>query len=170
MIHFYTQLYIGYLFGAASSQCLTDTSKYTIGRLRPHFLDVCKPDWSMISCRDEAGRSLFVTNYECQGNFDLFPDADEVEHRVKEGHLSFVSGHASFCFQTMVFVILYLQARMTFRGRTNATVFVPFLQVNQYHIQQLPTLTFFIPLPVRRPHVRLLHQPEQGQRLQAQSR
>ncbi|KAK7896502.1 hypothetical protein WMY93_021827 [Mugilogobius chulae] len=34
-----------FLFGAAMSQSLTDIAKYSIGRLRPHFLDICKPDW-----------------------------------------------------------------------------------------------------------------------------
>ena len=33
------QLYVGYLLGAAMTQCATDTTKYSIGRLRPHFFD-----------------------------------------------------------------------------------------------------------------------------------
>uniref|UniRef100_A0AAX7TJ27 Phosphatidic acid phosphatase type 2/haloperoxidase domain-containing protein n=1 Tax=Astatotilapia calliptera TaxID=8154 RepID=A0AAX7TJ27_ASTCA len=32
-----------YLFGAAISQSLTDLAKFTIGRPRPNFIDVCKP-------------------------------------------------------------------------------------------------------------------------------
>lgn len=35
--------YVGLLvFGAACSQLTTDIAKYTIGRLRPHFISVCK--------------------------------------------------------------------------------------------------------------------------------
>lgn len=59
-----------FLFGAAASQSLTDIAKYSIGRLRPHFLDVCDPDWSKINC--SAG---YIENYICQGN----------AQKVKEG-------------------------------------------------------------------------------------
>jgi phosphatidate phosphatase len=42
--------YVGiFLFGAACSQFLTDVAKYSIGRLRPHFWDICKPD---VDCSD----------------------------------------------------------------------------------------------------------------------
>lgn len=33
-----------FAFGAACSQLTTDVMKYTIGRLRPHFIYVCEPD------------------------------------------------------------------------------------------------------------------------------
>lgn len=86
-----------FLFGAAASQSLTDIAKYSIGRLRPHFLDVCDPDWSKINC--SVG---YVENYICQGN----------AQKVREGRLSFYSGHSSFSMYCMLFVALYLQARM----------------------------------------------------------
>ncbi|XP_036081331.1 phospholipid phosphatase 1 isoform X4 [Rousettus aegyptiacus] len=86
-----------FLFGAAASQSLTDIAKYSIGRLRPHFLDVCDPDWSKINCSDG-----YIENYICQGN----------AQKVKEGRLSFYSGHSSFSMYCMLFVALYLQARM----------------------------------------------------------
>ena len=35
---------VGYLFGVAISQLLTDICKYNVGRLRPHFLDLCQPE------------------------------------------------------------------------------------------------------------------------------
>ena len=35
---------VGYLFGVAISQLLTDICKYNVGRLRPHFLDLCQPN------------------------------------------------------------------------------------------------------------------------------
>lgn len=92
------QLYVSYLLGAAFSQTATDTTKYTIGRLRPHFIDVCNPDWTNITCRDEHG-PLFVTNFTCLGNEVLFSDVEERESKIKDARLSFVSGHASFSFQ-----------------------------------------------------------------------
>lgn len=51
-----------FIFGCAISQSFTDIAKVSVGRLRPHFLDVCKPDFSTINC------SLgYITDYQCQG-------------------------------------------------------------------------------------------------------
>ncbi|CAK6444088.1 unnamed protein product [Pipistrellus nathusii] len=86
-----------FLFGAGASQSLTDIAKYSIGRLRPHFLDVCDIDWSKINCSDG-----YIEYYVCRGN----------PHRVKEGRLSFYSGHSSFSMYCALFLALYLQARM----------------------------------------------------------
>lgn len=53
-----------FLFGAAMSQSLTDIAKYSIGRLRPHFLDVCKPDWSKINC----STGQYIEDFVCTGD------------------------------------------------------------------------------------------------------
>lgn len=87
-----------FVFGAAMSQSLTDIAKYSIGRLRPHFLDVCKPDWTQINCTGGA----YIEDFICTG------DAT----KVNEGRLSFYSGHSSFSMYCMLFLALYLQARM----------------------------------------------------------
>ncbi|XP_060764898.1 phospholipid phosphatase 1 isoform X2 [Neoarius graeffei] len=86
-----------FLFGAAMSQSLTDIGKYSIGRLRPHFLYVCKPDWSSINCSSEA----YIEEFTCNGD----------PWMIKEARLSFYSGHASFSMYCMLFLALYLQAR-----------------------------------------------------------
>ncbi|XP_075899761.1 phospholipid phosphatase 1 isoform X2 [Nelusetta ayraudi] len=86
-----------FLFGAAMSQSLTDIAKYSIGRLRPHFLDVCKPDWTKINCS-----TGYIEDFVCSG------DAT----KVNEGRLSFYSGHSSFSMYCMLFLALYLQARL----------------------------------------------------------
>ncbi|XP_076859647.1 phospholipid phosphatase 1 [Brachyhypopomus gauderio] len=86
-----------FVFGAAVSQSLTDIAKYTIGRLRPHFLTVCKPNWSLVDCK--AG---YVANISCTGDKTL----------VSEGRLSFYSGHASFSMYCMLFLALYMQSKM----------------------------------------------------------
>uniref|UniRef100_A0A493T462 Phospholipid phosphatase 1 n=1 Tax=Anas platyrhynchos platyrhynchos TaxID=8840 RepID=A0A493T462_ANAPP len=86
-----------FIFGAAASQSLTDIAKYAIGRLRPHFLAVCQPDWTRINC------SLgYIENFPCQGE----------KAKINEGRLSFYSGHSSFSMYCMLFLALYLQARM----------------------------------------------------------
>ncbi|XP_017267595.1 phospholipid phosphatase 1 [Kryptolebias marmoratus] len=87
-----------YLFGAAASQSLTDIAKYSIGRLRPHFLAVCKPAWERINCKT----GTYIENFTCT----------EVESLVDEARVSFSSGHSSFSMYCMLFLALYLQARM----------------------------------------------------------
>ncbi|XP_016413077.1 phospholipid phosphatase 1 isoform X1 [Sinocyclocheilus rhinocerous] len=87
-----------FLFGAAMSQSLTDIAKYSIGRLRPHFLDVCRPDWMQINCTGGA----YIEDFICTGD----------STKVNEGRLSFYSGHSSFSMYCMLFLALYLQARM----------------------------------------------------------
>ncbi|KAM9338236.1 phospholipid phosphatase 1 isoform 2-T2 [Symphorus nematophorus] len=87
-----------FLFGAAMSQSLTDIAKYSIGRLRPHFLDVCKPDWKLINCSSGA----YIEDFTCTGDKTM----------VNEGRLSFYSGHSSFSMYCMLFLALYLQARL----------------------------------------------------------
>ncbi|XP_039606288.1 phospholipid phosphatase 1 isoform X2 [Polypterus senegalus] len=86
-----------FLFGAVISQSLTDIAKYSIGRLRPHFLALCQPDWSTINC--SYG---YIENFTCTGD----------KTAVNEARLSFYSGHSSFSMYCMLFLALYIQARL----------------------------------------------------------
>ncbi|KAM9354251.1 phospholipid phosphatase 2-like [Pholidichthys leucotaenia] len=81
-----------FLFGAAVSTSLTDLAKFTIGRPRPNFMDVCKP----INCNG------YMLQINCTGN----------PRNVTESRLSFYSGHSSFGMYCMLFLSLYIQARM----------------------------------------------------------
>ncbi|KAM4723616.1 phospholipid phosphatase 2-like [Anableps anableps] len=81
-----------FLFGAAVSQSLTDLAKFTIGRPRPNFLSVC----AATTCKG------YVLNINCTGN----------PRNVTESRLSFYSGHSSFGMYCMLFLSLYVQARM----------------------------------------------------------
>uniref|UniRef100_A0A3Q1GLP5 Phospholipid phosphatase 3 n=1 Tax=Acanthochromis polyacanthus TaxID=80966 RepID=A0A3Q1GLP5_9TELE len=99
-----------FLFGCAVSQSFTDIAKVSVGRMRPHFLEVCNPDFSTINC------SLgYITNYTCRGE----------ESEVQEARKSFFSGHASFSMFTMLYLAFYLQSRFTWRG---ARLLRPLLQ------------------------------------------
>ncbi|XP_028902329.1 phospholipid phosphatase 3 [Ornithorhynchus anatinus] len=99
-----------FAFGCAVSQSFTDIAKVAVGRLRPHFLDVCNPDFSTINC------SLgYIQDYKCRGPLG----------KVLEARKSFFSGHASFSLYTMLYLVLYLQARLTWRG---ARLLRPLLQ------------------------------------------
>ncbi|CAM5135875.1 unnamed protein product [Eretmochelys imbricata] len=99
-----------FAFGCAISQSFTDIAKVSVGRLRPHFLEVCNPDFSVIDCSKG-----YIQNYTCRGN----------DSRVQEARKSFFSGHASFSLYTMLYLVLYLQARFTWRG---ARLLRPLLQ------------------------------------------
>ncbi|XP_024135161.1 phospholipid phosphatase 2b [Oryzias melastigma] len=81
-----------FLFGAVASQSLTDIAKYTIGRPRPHFLAACAPKQCL--------GSMQVVN--CTGDL----------RKVTEARLSFYSGHSSFGMYCMLFLALYVQARL----------------------------------------------------------
>nr|XP_050023736.1 putative phosphatidate phosphatase isoform X1 [Dermacentor andersoni] len=94
-----------FLMGAAISQLLTDIAKYTIGRLRPHFFDLCQPVNLKVLC---AKPYTYVENFTCGSN--------ATEHQLKEMRLSFMSGHSSFSAYTMMYTVLYIHARMPWRN------------------------------------------------------
>ena len=56
-----------FLFGCAVQQTITNIGKYSIGRLRPHFIDVCKPNWTAINCQDAQGNFIYVQDAFCTG-------------------------------------------------------------------------------------------------------
>lgn len=100
--------------GAACTMLITEIGKRSIGRLRPHFISVCKPDWTKIDCFTEID-NVFVANYIHFNSTICTGDA----HLIKEARLSFPSGHSSFTTYSMVFVIIYLEARMGRPRRCN---------------------------------------------------
>ncbi|XP_046635294.1 putative phosphatidate phosphatase isoform X1 [Daphnia pulicaria] len=99
-------LVVIFLFGAACSQVATDFGKYTVGRLRPHFIDMCKPENLSELC-PLGGPPVYITDFKCTGTN---------EQRIKDSRLSFPSGHASFSAYAMLFLALYLQRRMNWTG------------------------------------------------------
>jgi len=42
--------FLFYSLGAISTMLITEIGKHTVGRLRPHFITVCQPDWASITC------------------------------------------------------------------------------------------------------------------------
>ncbi|KRX96370.1 Lipid phosphate phosphohydrolase 1 [Trichinella pseudospiralis] len=79
-----------FLLGAAATQTITDIGKYSIGRLRPHFLAICQPDIDLNSCSGHT----YIENFSCT-NYD--------DWLSKDARLSFPSGHSS---------LMYLQIRV----------------------------------------------------------
>lgn len=110
-----------FAFGAVVAQLATDIGKYSIGRMRPHFLAVCQPVMSDgTSCDPAAGGGKYIEDFKCGAE-------GSSATMLKEMRLSFPSGHSSFTFYTMVYIALYLQARMTYKGSTLLRHFLQFL-------------------------------------------
>ena len=62
--------------GAVGSQLIVDLCKYTVGRLRPHFFNVCQPIFDDNLCEPPNSTSpavVYVVNYTCSGNRQVFP-------------------------------------------------------------------------------------------------
>ncbi|KAI1705103.1 PAP2 superfamily domain-containing protein [Ditylenchus destructor] len=97
-------VFIGYFFlGVCFNQLMVDIGKYTIGRHRPHFLDVCKPDPGYFNC---PNNHLYITNYTCTET------SNKSRYLIHEAQLSFYSGHSAFSFYAAWYTTFYLQARL----------------------------------------------------------
>ena len=53
--------YLFFLFTTFAVGLLTNVSKTTLGRLRPNFLDVCRPDYAEIDCTTDDGYPIYIT-------------------------------------------------------------------------------------------------------------
>lgn len=97
-----------WLFGAITSELLTDITKVTAGRLRPHFISVCQPvvlNGTIESnlddyCRQARNPYEYITRYYCTGD----------PNRQRDIRLSFLSGHSSYSAYSATFAVLYIQS------------------------------------------------------------
>lgn len=117
-----------FLFGVFTVQMVSGLCKVTAGRLRPHFIEVCQPSLEPSGSCGSWQRPEYVKNFTCLGNSKLFPDRVEMEHRMAESRLSFLSGHASLSWYGMVFGAGYLHISTT-RERSSFTLPVVLIQV-----------------------------------------
>ncbi|VDM48514.1 unnamed protein product, partial [Toxocara canis] len=75
-------------------------TKYAVGRLRPNFIAVCKPNINMTAC---ATSHQYITDYVCTG---------QSESAIRDARLSFFSGHSATAMSVAVFCLIYIQARL----------------------------------------------------------
>ncbi|XP_046573747.1 phospholipid phosphatase 1-like [Haliotis rubra] len=109
---------VPFFFGGAVTHLTTNVPKFVIGRLRPNFFDVCKPDWSMVDCSNGG----YITKNICtETNTKL----------IDKTRVSFPSGHASLSMYFMVFLILYLQRRLTW---SSCPLLRPVLQLTLFYM------------------------------------
>lgn len=78
-----------FLFSAATNLMLNLFFKFTVGRLRPHFMAVCDPD---VDCSANSG-NIFVSEYSCR---------NQNRRAVNQARQSFYSGHASIAMNAAV--------------------------------------------------------------------
>ncbi|ESP04507.1 hypothetical protein LOTGIDRAFT_237348 [Lottia gigantea] len=88
-----------FLFGFASTQFSVDIMKYSVGRLRPHFLAVCQPE-----------------KFNCTGQYiEDFVCTSGTQEELKQARLSFPSGHAALSIYAMLFLICYIHEKFHFQ-------------------------------------------------------
>uniref|UniRef100_A0A7E4WAY9 AcidPPc domain-containing protein n=1 Tax=Panagrellus redivivus TaxID=6233 RepID=A0A7E4WAY9_PANRE len=83
-------------------------TKYSVGRLRPHFLAVCRPSINVSTVEACGGATTYIEHYLCLGKDD---------GKMVDARLSFYSGHTSHSFYWAVFISLYLYARISRRHK-----------------------------------------------------
>ena len=54
-----------------------------------------------------------MTNFSCSGNRELFHDKDEMNARIREAKLSFLSGHASLSWYGMPIITTTIMMTIT---------------------------------------------------------
>ncbi|XP_050408642.2 phospholipid phosphatase 3 [Patella vulgata] len=118
------RLLILFFYGVAIVHFTTNISKYSLGRLRPHFITVCKPDYSKFNC--SAG---FIEDPHCTG---------DNAKQLLEARISFPSGHASMAVYTMMFTVLYLEKRFTWDG---VLLLKPFIQTWLFYMAYYTCMT-----------------------------
>jgi membrane-associated phospholipid phosphatase len=85
--------------------------KWLIGGLRPHFLDVCKPDLSKVSnAPGVVGNGLNGVGY--QGIYYTREICTGDEKQINDSLESMPSGHSTAAFAGFVFLSLYLNGKL----------------------------------------------------------
>lgn len=116
--------YVGiFLFGASISVLTTDIAKHIIGRLRPHFFEVCHPVMPNGSdCTDPLNFNRYIEQFTC-GN------SASTASQLKDMRLSFPSGHSTFSMYTMLFAAIYSQRRIRWNGSKLLKHFLQYVMI-----------------------------------------
>lgn len=104
-------------FGLGVVSLLTAIVQRWTSKLRPNFLAICKPasNLNCITTQVGAGASGSIFNSISTGGTFCTGNAAD----IKEARMSFPSWNASFSTYTMLFLVIFLQARLvTLRFRT----------------------------------------------------
>ncbi|KAL7079743.1 hypothetical protein ACQ4LE_001153 [Meloidogyne hapla] len=113
-----------FLIAMVATLIFTSLAKFSVGRLRPHFLALCEPiingkQKEADFCSLSENQHFYVENYTCSNISNL--------SLVNEARLSFFSGHSSLSMCAAVFTVLYLHCRL--KPLINYIVVIPLLQI-----------------------------------------
>uniref|UniRef100_A0A915E8W5 Phosphatidic acid phosphatase type 2/haloperoxidase domain-containing protein n=1 Tax=Ditylenchus dipsaci TaxID=166011 RepID=A0A915E8W5_9BILA len=84
----FAQFFLASVAGFTVNIWLVYMVKYNLGQLRPHFLDVCRPNVNYMSC----SATQYFENYTCTTS------GTEPARKLYDARLSFYSGHTSAAF------------------------------------------------------------------------
>lgn len=110
-----------FAFAILVSEIVTNIAKYSTGRLRPHFIEICDPFTVNPNLCSDPFSFQYITEYNCS---DKYP-----ERGIKEARLSFMSGHSSFAATGIVFTVLYIQTRVTWSRVSASKHLIQFLLI-----------------------------------------
>ena len=96
-----------FILGISLVLCITEIGKRWVGRLRPHFIAVCKPNLLRLNCTSNGLTGVYYNPIDTGGRF-----CSGDPKNVLEARFSFPSGHSSYSWYTMIFLILYVEARL----------------------------------------------------------
>ncbi|CAJ0572848.1 unnamed protein product, partial [Mesorhabditis spiculigera] len=112
--------YCEYLLAYTVCTIFMEFFKCYFGRLRPHFLSACDPDWSRMDCSTDP--SAYIPQIYCKAT----------EHRVRVSRTSFPSGHSSAASFVFFYFVVYTRRLSTALPtatsiRTARTILLPVL-------------------------------------------
>lgn len=77
-----------FVFGIALTLLVTEVGKRAVGRLRPHFLAVCAPNFAAVNCLQAANTGNFFVSFTTGGSFCTGNAKD-----VEEARLRYITTH-----------------------------------------------------------------------------
>jgi len=98
------KIYIDYVFGFLIVIALMHVGKSAFGNLRPHFIDVCKPNMSAIDCK----KLSYIEDFQCTSQDWM---------RIKTARESFPSGHSAVAIYSLIFLLIYCFKRNLHRNQ-----------------------------------------------------
>lgn len=103
---------VEYFVGFTNTLNILNLLKTFFGHLRPHFFDVCKPNFAKIDCSQE----LIAEPHCTSGN----------AYRIRDSRESFPSGHAMVSVYSAFFLLFYFRKRKSLVNKLSVQIFMFF--------------------------------------------